>query len=253
MKIYGGALGRRSATDMREYEAKGYLDRAPQYNSVFNALENPALTPILKGLIEETAAPLRSIESDFAVDSSGFSTKRYTRWFDHKYGKKGRPDEWIKAHIMCGVKTNVVTSVEITDSKPHDSPFFKPLVEVTNSRFTMRTVSADKAYIGQANLELIEGLGATPLIPFKSNNNPYRNSAAWRKAWAFQKSAPDEFSREYHKRSNVETTFAMIKAKFGGYVRSKTKTARINEVLCKVLCHNLCCLVQASYERRIAS
>jgi hypothetical protein len=58
----------------------------------------------------------------------------------------------------------------------------------------------------------------------------------------------DEFYRQYHQRSNVETTFSMIKAKFGGYVRSKTPTAQVNEVLCKVLAHNLCCLVQSFFE-----
>jgi transposase len=52
----------------------------------------------------------------------------------------------------------------------------------------------------------------------------------------------------YHRRSNVETTFSMIKAKFGSRVRSKTEVAQVNEVLCKVLCHNLCCLVQSIYE-----
>lgn len=57
-----------------------------------------------------------------------------------------------------------------------------------------------------------------------------------------------EFNRHYHRRSNVETTFAMIKAKFGGFVRSKNPTAQVNEVLAKVLCHNLCCLVSAFYE-----
>jgi hypothetical protein len=40
----------------------------------------------------------------------------------------------------------------------------------------------------------------------------------------------------------------MIKAKFGERVRSKTATGQINEVLCKVLCHNLCCLIQSVYE-----
>jgi hypothetical protein len=32
-------------TDVREYAAKGYIDRAPHYNSILNALENPDLTP----------------------------------------------------------------------------------------------------------------------------------------------------------------------------------------------------------------
>lgn len=31
-------------------------------------------------------------------------------------------------------------------------------------------------------------------------------------------------------------------------VRSKTDTAMTNEVLCKILCHNICCLIQAMYE-----
>jgi hypothetical protein len=54
--------------------------------------------------------------------------------------------------------------------------------------------------------------------------------------------------RHYHKRSNVESTFHMVKAKFGGALRSKTFTAPANEALCKILCHNLCVLVQSSYE-----
>jgi transposase len=56
------------------------------------------------------------------------------------------------------------------------------------------------------------------------------------------------FMASYHKRSNVETTFLMIKAKFGDRLRSKTQTAQINEALCKVLAHNLCCLIQSIYE-----
>jgi len=58
----------------------------------------------------------------------------------------------------------------------------------------------------------------------------------------------DEFLAHYHKRSNVESTFSMIKAKFGDSLRSKTKTAMINEALCKILGHNLCCLIQSHYE-----
>lgn len=54
--------------------------------------------------------------------------------------------------------------------------------------------------------------------------------------------------RHYHRRSNVETAFSMIKGKFGERFRSKTHTAQSNEVLCKVPCYNLCCVVQSMYE-----
>ncbi len=58
----------------------------------------------------------------------------------------------------------------------------------------------------------------------------------------------DEYLSHYHKRSNVESTNSMIKAKFGDHIRSKTDTAMTNEALCKVLCHNTCCLIQSHYE-----
>ena len=58
----------------------------------------------------------------------------------------------------------------------------------------------------------------------------------------------EDFLAHYHKRSNAETTFSMIKGKFGDRLRSKTRTAQVNEALCKVLAHNLCCLIQSIYE-----
>lgn len=63
----------------------------------------------------------------------------------------------------------------------------------------------------------------------------------------------EAFLAHYHKRSNVESTFSAIKAKFGDALRSKTHTAQVNEALCKVLCHNICVLVGSIYELGIES
>ena len=54
--------------------------------------------------------------------------------------------------------------------------------------------------------------------------------------------------RTQRARSNVESTFSIIKAKFGDSLKSKTDTAMVNESLCKILCHNVCCLIQSQYE-----
>ena len=58
----------------------------------------------------------------------------------------------------------------------------------------------------------------------------------------------DTFLTRYHKRSNVETTFSMIKAKFGDNLRSKTTVGQFNQVLCKVIAHNLCVLIACIHE-----
>ena len=58
----------------------------------------------------------------------------------------------------------------------------------------------------------------------------------------------EDFMEHYHKRSNIETAYSMIKGKFGSALRSKSDTGQINEALCKVLAHNICVLVQATHE-----
>ena len=247
VKVYSTMSGRRAMGDLRECQSQGRIDKAPHYNSIFHYLENPSLTPIFKSLVEESANPLRALETDFAVDSSGFSTSNFIRWYDQKYGKLRSEHDWVKAHLIVGVKTNVVTGVEITDGYTHDSTQFAPLVEATARRFEISEVSADKAYLAKRSLELIHAVGATPYIPFKSNSNG-EGPELWRRMYHCFQFNRAEFLAHYHKRSNVETAFSMIKAKFGASVRSRKRPAQVNEVLCKVICHNLCVLVQSIYE-----
>jgi hypothetical protein len=40
----------------------------------------------------------------------------------------------------------------------------------------------------------------------------------------------------------------MIKTKFKDNLRSKSKTAQINELLLKILCHNICVVIQEILE-----
>ncbi len=58
----------------------------------------------------------------------------------------------------------------------------------------------------------------------------------------------ETYMDHYHKRSNVETVFHMMKSKFGDRVLSKGDLAQHNEVLCKVVAHNICVIIQATHE-----
>lgn len=248
LKVYSTMSGRRASGDVRSAREDGYLTHAPHYNSVFRTLEDESLTPLLKTLIEESAAPLRAVERDFAVDASGFTTCSYARWFDAKYGREMKAHTWWKVHLMCGVRTNVVTGVEITNGDVHDYHLLPTLVQTTAKRFELAEVSADKGYIGRSNLDAIAATGAAPYIPFKAGAKDIPKHALWSKLWHYYGAHREEFLAHYHKRSNVESTFSMVKAKFGAAVRSKTPVAQQNEILAKILCHNLCCLVSSIYE-----
>jgi len=241
-------------SDLRDAHGKGFISKLPCYNSIFNYFEDEAMTAYLKMMIEESSLPLKAIESDFAVDSSGFSTSRFVQWMHAKYTNPHliQKRQFIKCHIMCGVKTNVITAVEVTEGYAADSPQFKPLVEATAKNFTMQEVSADKAYLSNDNLQTVVDNHAQPYIPFKTNsvreNRSQGKPALWEQMYRLYSYNTERFMEHYHKRSNVETTFHMIKSKFGIALRSKTKTAQINEALCKVLAHNICCLIQSMFE-----
>ena len=61
-----------------------------------------------------------------------------------KYGKEMTRAEWVKCHVMCGVKTNIVTAVEIGDKHASNVKFFSPLVETTSRNFMIAEVSATR-------------------------------------------------------------------------------------------------------------
>ncbi|MFC1974659.1 transposase [Chloroflexota bacterium] len=252
LKSYTMMSGRRFMSDLREVAARKLVTKSPSFTSSFRYLENPELTPLLKSLIEQSASPLRAVETDFAVDSSGFATTTYDRWFDHKWGKMRSEAKWIKSHLMCGVKTHVITSVEVTPTETADAPQLPQLLNNTAKTFEINEVSADKAYSSKKNLNAVMAVNGTPYIPFKSYcKGTQRNGAfdgLWQRMWHFYNFNREQFLAHYHKRSNVETAFSMIKAKFGASVRAKTPIAQVNEVLCKILCHNICVLINSIYE-----
>lgn len=251
-KIYSTVSGRRFMTDLRQAHADGYISQTPHFNSIFNYLEDLKLTTTLQQLITITSLPLKAIETDFAVDSSGFTTSQCVNWNQLKYRKHPSGAEyvhdWIKAHIMCGVRTNIITSVEIHGRYTNDTVAFPDLVAATAENFKISEVSADKAYCSGYNFKVVEDFGGTPFIAFKKNNKAGTRDDIWRKMFYHFQLNRDDYLSRYHKRSNVETTFSMVKRKFGDHLRSKTQTARVNEVLAKLLCHNICVLIQEMHE-----
>ncbi len=253
LKVYSTFSLRRFMSDMKIAKEMKLVDVVPNFMSISNFMNKKEVTEILKSLISISATPLSSIETTFAMDSSGFATSRFARYFNYKWGKESKYRIWLKAHLSSGVKTNIVAGVSITEGHVHDSPQLSHLVEETAKNFKVGEVVCDKAYSSRKNLQLIEDVGAVPYIPFRKDVKGKRaGGGAWKKMYHYFMYRHEEFLKHYHTRSNAETVFHMIKTKFKDNLRSKSKTAQVNELLCKILCHNLCVVIQEMAELGIS-
>ncbi len=255
LKVYTTKSTRRAMSTIRDAHSKYLLDTTPSPASIFKYMEDPDMKDLIRGLIELSALPLQSVDVDFAPDSTGFSSTTYHRWFSHKWGRKIKEARWVKAHIFTGTKTNIVVAADVTDvhgKGSADSVHLIPFMDTAAENFHIRRVLADKGYLSKKNLRAIAARQADARIPFKTNSVPFtpnhKKDEVWVAAYHYYNLHRAEFLEHYHQRSNVETTFSMIKAKFGSQVRSKTLVARINETLLKILCHNIVVLIHEMYE-----
>ena len=251
-KVYSMQSSRRAYSRYKEAEIKQMINRAPNYNVINKLLNDSKMTPILSNLLNITSLPLKSVETRFSADSTGFETTQFSEYCNIKH-KQGKQHKWIKCHALTGNTTNIITSAIITDEHGADSPQFIPLVEETAKLgFDMQEISADKAYNSFANFNAVASVDATPYIPFKKNTTAKVHTGnkawLWRKMYHYFQLNQEEFLEHYHKRSNVETTFFAIKAKFGATLKSKNQTAQVNELLCKLIAYNITVIIGAIYE-----
>lgn len=248
-KVYSQLSSRRAYSLYETAKEREHIGKAPNYNSINIVLNREDITPILHKLLTISAMPLRSVETTFAPDSSGFRTSQFNQYAVEKYGTK-KHHEWVKAHILVGTKTNVIASARITKENANDSPQFVPMVsEAYNNGFNIREICGDKAYSSRENHILASNIGATAYIPFRKNaTGKARGSFIWSKMFHYFEFNREEFMEHYHQRSNVETTFQMVKAKFGDKLKSKNWKSQQNEMLCKFIAHNIVVLIHEIHE-----
>ncbi len=252
IKIYERNCSRRTIGYLSDAVARGLISRQPHFNSICNYLRKDWMTDVLTDLVIASSTPLKVIEKSFSVDSSGFGSSTKERWYDVKYGNAEDWHNWIKVHLICGNLTKIIAGVIITPAYANDSPFFINLVDAASKNFTIEEILADAAYSSKENLEFVEDKKKSKVyIPFKVNAKERNDSEIWNKLLHYYSFHQNEFHEKYKCRSNVETGFSAIKMKFGDNLRCINEQGQINELLAKLICHNLTVLVRSTYELNI--
>lgn len=253
-KVYSQLSSRRAWSLYLNAQERQQISKAPHSNAINKLLNREDLETILQKLLTMTALPLKGVETKFAPDSSGFSTSRFGQFAVEKYGTL-RKHKWLKAHILVGTKTNVIASARITEEYGSDMKQFEPLVtEAYENGFNIEEISADMGYSGRDNHNLAKKIGSRVYIPFRKNaTGKSRGSYIWNKMYHYFQFNRDEFMEHYHARSNVETTFMSIKAKFGEKLKSKNYKSQKNELLCKFIAYNIVVLIHEMFELGVSA
>jgi len=256
LKLYNNYSGRRITYDLELAQNIGYISKKPHYNTLFDFLNCEATHDLLKKLLEISALPLSILEDKFSLDASGFGSYQYERWKKFRFSPEFQTKatrNYLKGHICIGTRTNVIVSAEVTYGNFNDGKQAPALLEVLKENYKPKEVSADMGYSSYRIHQIIESLDAMPFIPFQDRHNPVEGKAPeiWIRMYKYYNLNREEFLQHYHKRSNVETVFSMIKIKLGEFLKCKSYTAQRNELMIKFLCHNFCCLISEIFERGV--
>lgn len=258
LKIYSNYSARKISSDMKHAQEAGYIKKVPHFNSLLSFMNNKVAEELLMRLITISAMPLAELETDFAHDATGFGCYQYERWMKVRFADSIENPEklwrdYVKLHASIGTRTNVITFAEVTHGNTADVNYFSQAAINTSMNFKVKRYSLDKAYLSAKNMQIAESLNFLPFIPFKSNSVEHKKDehGLWNYMFDYCKNNKEEFDKFYHRRSNVESTFGMIKTRLGEFLKCRNFQGQKNEVLIKCLVHNICCLVQEIFESKV--
>lgn len=79
-KVYSQLSSRRAFSLFNNASDRGQIDHAPHFNVPSKTYNNLEITPILHQLVYLSALPVAGLETDFAVDSTGFRTTTFSAY-----------------------------------------------------------------------------------------------------------------------------------------------------------------------------
>ncbi len=253
---FPGLSARRARSLLRLFKkVKLIRVKVPCFKTLCDYREDPTLQEILDDLIEESSKPLAKIERDFATDATGIKTKLFSTWYSLRIKKSIEKRDHIMDHISVGVKSKIVTAVNIEMGKGRDNINFREHVDKTAKNFTIDTWSGDSMYWTKDNCRKVAEVGGKPYFKGKTGKTAWNGKQsgvpAWKEMNQEERDNPEIFGKNYHKRSNVESANMSKKMLHGDKVYSQLKSARTNEEILGWLNHNINVLNRARYEWKI--
>lgn len=212
-----------------------HVDTLPGHSVIARGMEKLSMRYIRK-VSRHVTFHLRRRGMDVVVDSSGFSLKTSSRWFDIRVRRVSKRKDHVKIHIVIDANSLVILHFTITGWRGSDSKEFKRLIKDLPR---LEKVAGDKIYSSRKNCQMVADKGGTPYLSFKSNvTGKAKGYPAWKISFRAYSDNPDEWMNEYHIRSVVEAVFASIKRCWGSDIKSRKGWLKRRELCIKVVAYN---------------
>ncbi len=225
------------------------------YKTIERAYEDPLVTLILREVFRLTQMPVRDKEHGFSADGTGLPTstkKNYENDCRTEKAKRG----YEKMIAMVGTTYKLLAAVEFTEEpEDHESPYFEALLAEAASSYTrIDLMTADSAYLSRDNCTLIASHRATPRIyPKQGITLKRRGSRAWADMLLAFIDEPQQWLREYHKRSISETANSTLKRDYPAPLRKRIRLRRKQEAYTRANDYNLKRLCYLKYLEKISA
>lgn len=224
----------------------------PCFKTLSNYRADNMLLRVLDQLIEESSKPLAAIEHDFATDSTGIKTKLFSSWYSLRAKKRIRKRDHVLAHASMGMKSTIVTALNVETKQGKDNVLFREQVDTTAENFIVNQWSGDTTYCSKENCSKVAAVGGTPYFKCKTGKTAWNGKQDGHPAWMAMNTEaqenPEWYDKNYHKRSKVEAGIHSKKSLHGDKVYSKLPSARINEETLRWINHNQTVLNRARHE-----
>ncbi|MBI2105881.1 transposase [Candidatus Woesearchaeota archaeon] len=241
----------KSAYNENYLKATNFSDN--YFNRINDYINDPSLTPYIQKLITRLSEPLIQNENFFACDGTGFKESSGKRRYKDIRTDKEKKRSYTGLHAICGVNSHVIPYAIVAKGYEHDSKFFEELVLKTKEKFHIKEIYVDTAYHSKKHSFFCESLNIKLYVKPKENTvaKPMDYTSWKRDVIRYYEDAEQKEKRRYSLRANVEASFHMLKTVLSDFTRHKNHTARINELLLRVACHNIRCLILAYFHDKI--
>lgn len=224
------------------------------YNRFSDYLNCLRTTAELNWAIAETCSPLMPFVEELILDATGISVTTHGAYRADRYGIASDSPRYLRLSLIMDRRYKIFPVALVTPEKGDKSGELTQapllLARAKALGYTARYVLGDLLYSTEGIMDAILAFGAEPVIPFKSiySSNRLPASPLMKRFYKLLLADRETFQKRYNSRPLIEAGISALKRRFSEGINSREPIARVNEILLKVLCHNINCLIHAVVE-----